>query len=154
MQSADGRSVVTLHDNGGEPYQWVSNAVPVISAVFVPLINIPLTKDPQTNRPSMVRGQIVVTATLSFDDSVLQFVFDEIVVTGFVGSSGTVLYRTTLSTQDPIARVTFDSRDTFDKITIDARLNVNGNPTDLRHLGSPQSILQNTITAVAYMWTS
>lgn len=148
-----GRVVVNLKDDSGRPYKFVSNAIPIVGqSMFIEVLSIPLSQDDQLTppRPNLVRGQIFLGAQISFDAAALQYVLADVVVIGYVGSTGTVLHRAQLGA-DPDAsllRVTFEEDDTFDKIGVEARCIVNGQPS-----ASATGIAQANISALAIMWS-
>lgn len=147
----DGRTVVTIKDDAGQPYKFVSNVVSVRgSSEFNEVIAIPLTRDDSLPppRPDLTRGQIFVTGQSAFNAAVHQYALAEINVIGYVGSRGTVIARFMLGGDADVGRVTFEEDDTFDKIGISARQIVDGVPsTDSTNVSS------NNVAVVAYMWS-
>lgn len=153
ITDASGRVLVTLHDDSGRPYKFVSDAIPILGQLnFTEVLAIPLTKDDTLTppRPTLVRGQIFLGAQIAFDAAALDYVLADVVVIGYVGSTGTVLRRAQLgANQDAsLLRITFEADDTFDKIGVEARCIVNGQPS-----AAVANINQANISAVALMWS-
>lgn len=145
------RTVVTLHDDRGEPYKFVSNGVSILgSSLFSEVISIPLSKDDGAvpPRPSLVRGQILIGVSIAVAPATVDYALTELQVLGYVGSTSTLIAHKMLGGQAAIMRVTFEDDDTFDRIGINARQIVNGLPsTDI------VNVTQNSLTAVALMWS-
>lgn len=152
--SPDGRTVVHLQDNGGEPSKFISDAISVLGiSEFNEIISIPLAADAKAAppRPAFVRGQILITAQdAPFTNPVgIEYVLAEIVVIGYVGSSSTVIKRGMLGGMQQSMRVAFQEDDTFDRIAILARQIVDGQPSSVST--SLVDVLQ--VSAVAIMWS-
>lgn len=132
-----------------EPFRFVSNGPPVQQATFQDLIVIPFNRDDTVHppRPPLLRGTLLIGLQLAFDDTLYDWVWDDIEVTAFSGSTGSVIRRSTLSTVDNLLRIPFTDDDTFDKIVIAARQVINGAPSS-----ASNGIMQNQLTAVATMW--
>lgn len=149
-QSADGRAIVTYHDDTGEPYKWVSDAVSILGySAYNTIINIPLSRDDSLprKRPNLLKGQLTLNAQIAFDSGFNFFIMADLVVTGFIGATGTVISSLMLGGSQPVSRITFDSMDTFDRISVDARLNQNGVPSS-----NPAHVFQATVSAVLLMY--
>lgn len=144
------QTVVQLHDDRGEPYKFVSNAVPLVGqSLFQEVISIPLTKDDSVKpkRPFLTHGQIVVSAQVVTTNAI-QWALADVMVIGYCGSTGTVIGRAMLGQEAQIMRVTFEDEDTFDTIGIEARQIVDGAPST-----NTAAVQQLNVSAVAYMWS-
>lgn len=144
------QTVVQLHDDRGEPFKFVSNAVPLVGqSLAQEVISIPLTKDDTVTpkRPSLTRGQIVISAQVVYTLAI-QYALADVTVIGYCGSTGTVIARAQLGAEAQIMRVTFEEDDTFDKIGIEALQIVDGQPST-----NAVDVLQINLSAVAYMWS-
>jgi hypothetical protein len=149
------RTVVTLHDDRGKPYKYVSNSVSVLASAVNsnpgPYQNIAtielgedLTQTPP--RPNLLRGQLIVGASIAFGTGVLLFdyVLAEVLVIGYVGGSGTVIGHAMLGALQTIMRASFEDSDTFDRISVVGRQLV-GSGT----LAQPNNV---DLSVIALMW--
>lgn len=152
ITDASGRVVVQLHDDGGAaPYHFISDSVSIIGqSEMVQVIDIDLKRTDQVTppRPPLVRGQILVSGSMTF----LQFVDHDfgnidVEVLGYIGSTPTTIGRASLAGVHPILRVTFGDRDTFDRITVRARVMLDGVPSS-----STTDVLEASVQATAVMW--
>lgn len=151
-----GRVVVHLHDDSGKPYKFVSNALSFRgNSQFTELISIPLREDEHASppRPSLVRGQIIITAQIVFDVGTgLNMCAADVQVDGYIGSTPTTIARTMLGgfgNTGQVMRVTFQEDDTFDNISISARQIFNFVPSN----ATGTTVVTANISALAYMWS-
>lgn len=152
-QDALGRqTIVTLHDDRGEPYGFVSNGVDIRGkSIYGEIISIPFTPDKTAQpkaRPALKRGQILVSAHVSFRVGALNYVLADLQILGFIGSTGTVIASAQLGGACSAVRIPFGDIDTFDRISINARMLVNGVPSSVT-----TDILDATVIAVVDMWS-
>lgn len=151
LKDAQGRTVVTIHDDRGEPYSNVTTGVDIKGqSVFQDIVNFPFKPDPNQEkpRPSLVKGQIVVSAQISFTVGALVYVLADVRVVGFAGSTGTIIAAAQLGGGNPLLRVLFDNTDTFDSVVVQARCVVNGTPSS-----DPTGIQNAIVSAVVDMYT-
>jgi hypothetical protein len=150
------RTVVTLHDDRGKPYKFVSSVVSVLSdptlgnpGPFQSIAEIALNEDPNVNppRPNLLRGQLFVGTNISFDNQILLFdyVLAEVLVIGYVGGTGTVIAHGELGALQTSMRASFEASDTFDRIAVLGRQLVGSGG-----LTTP-SVCE--LTVVALMWS-
>lgn len=130
---AQGRkTVVTLHDDRGKPYKFAGNSVSVLAdptkgnpGPFQTVADIPLNEDPTVTppRPNLLRGQLLIGASIAFDNQILLFdyVLAEVLVIGYMGGAGTVIAHGMLGALQTTMRATFEASDTFDRVSVIAR---------------------------------
>lgn len=133
-----------------EPYRWASPAVSILqTSQYNAIIEIPLYREQAgIIRPPLLKGSLLINAQITFDVGFLHFVEADLRVSGYVGSTGTVIRRLQLGGSQPIARIPFDNDDTFDRISIEAFLLADGQP----QVGNIH-ISQADISAVLTMWS-
>jgi hypothetical protein len=149
--STDGRSVVELHDDHGEPFSDVSNGVDIKGqSQFQDILNLPLTPDRSLpkQRPALVKGQILVAAQISFTVGAVVYVLADVRVLGYCGSQPTIIAAFELGGSRSTYRVPFGDVDTFDRVVIQARFVVNGVPTS-----DTTDVTQAIVSTVVDMYT-
>lgn len=148
-----GKTIVHLRDDRGEPSKIFSNAIDVSGmSEFNEIISFDLNADANANppRPAFVRGQIFITEQdVPADPIAIEYVLAELRVVGYVGSSATVLRTAMLGGEQQSMRVTFEEDDTFDRIAIEARQIVDGEPSNV----TAGSVDVLTVAAIAIMWS-
>jgi hypothetical protein len=151
LQDSQGRTVVTIHDDRGEPYSNVFDAVDILgSQAFTDVVSLPLTPDASLPRPrpALVKGQIVIAAQISFTVGAIVYVLADVRVLGFCGSTAMTIAATEIGGGRPLMRVQFTEGDTFDRIVVQARFVVNGTPSS-----DPTGVQQCKVSAVVDMYT-